>query len=70
MTEFRTNTHDAPKRRRDKKSVRPGQLPEGRLGVYDAKGSLRGVVGRLATAATCRRFGVMDAKFKKGAWRG
>jgi hypothetical protein len=54
--------------------MKPGQLPEGKLGVYDHKQNLRGHVGPLATAATASRFGVHNAKLGKvdgrDAWVG
>jgi hypothetical protein len=60
--------HDATKRTARTLST-PGKIQPGKLGVYRGE-FLVGQVGKLATAITCRRFGVMDAKFKRGAWRG
>jgi hypothetical protein len=56
--------HDAPKRTTRALST-PGKIPEGRFGVYDGRGNLRGNVGRLATAVTARRFGAIGAKLAK-----
>lgn len=56
------------------KKKKPGQVPEGRIGVFDGKGRMRGHVGPLATANVCNRFGVSDAKLGKkngrNAWLG
>ncbi len=55
MTKFRTNTPDAPERRAPKQT-KPGRVADGKLGVYDGKGRLRGMVGPKATASTAARF--------------
>jgi len=59
---------------RKTKPTKPGQVPEGKLGVFDHKGRLRGHVGKLASAATAARFGVPDAELTtiegRPAWRG
>ena len=68
MTKFRTGTHDAPEPRR-KPAVIPGKIPDAKLGVYDAKGNLRGLVGRLATAATASRFTHHGMKLAKKGGR-
>jgi hypothetical protein len=65
---FRTRTYDAPEPAKSK-AITPGQIQPGKLGIYKGR-NLVGQCGRLGTAATCRRFGVVDAKFKNGAWRG
>ena len=45
------------------KERKPGQIPEGRIGVYDAKKQLRGHVGPKASSVTCSRFhGQLGAK--------
>ncbi len=60
MAEFRTNTHDAPEPRTSK-PTKPGTIPSNKVGVYDAKGRLRGLVGTKATSATASRFsGTLD----------
>ena len=46
---------DAPERRAPKQA-KPGRVADGKLGVYDGKGRLRGVVGPKATASTAARF--------------
>jgi hypothetical protein len=57
---FRQHTHDAPEPRKAK-PITPGQIQPGKLGVYKGK-NLVAQCGPRATSATCRRFGVMDAK--------
>jgi hypothetical protein len=52
---FRINTPDAPEPRKPKVG-KPGKIGDGKIGVYDAKLRLRGVVGPLATATTAARF--------------
>ncbi len=37
-------------------ALKPGRIANGKLGVYDAQGRLRGVVGQKASSATCARF--------------
>jgi hypothetical protein len=59
---------DAPTPRQTTR-ITPGKIQPGRYGIYRGP-NLVGQCGPKATAATCRRFGVMDAKFKNGAWRG
>ena len=45
---------------------KPGTIPEGRIGVYDRKRQLRGVVGPKATSVTAARFtGELGAKLTK-----
>ena len=61
--------HDAPDRPKPKTTTPPGKIQPGKLGVYKGK-NLVGQVGHLAAELTCRRFGVVDAVFKNGAWRG
>jgi hypothetical protein len=39
-----------------KKQRKPGTVPAGKIGVYDAKDQLRGVVGPKATSVTASRF--------------
>jgi hypothetical protein len=39
-----------------KKTRKPGEVPEGKIGVLDRKGRLRGVVGPKATSVTAARF--------------
>lgn len=60
--------HDAPKRT-TRMLPTPGRIQPGKIGIYRGD-FLVGQCGRLATAVTARRFGVMDAKFTRGAWRG
>ena len=55
MTKFRTNTPDAPERRAPKQT-KPGRVADGKIGVYDGKGRMRGIVGPKATARTAARF--------------
>ncbi len=55
MTKFRTNTPDAAVPRAPKQT-KPGRVADGKLGVYDSKGRMRGIVGPKATAATAARF--------------
>jgi hypothetical protein len=55
MAKYRTtgpDVHPGTVRRASK----PGKLGDGKIGVYDAKLRLRGVVGPLATATTAARF--------------
>lgn len=52
------------------KQRKPGTVPEGRIGVYDRNGNVRGHVGRTATQATVARFiGHPNAKLGKVAGR-
>jgi hypothetical protein len=39
-----------------KKKRKPGEVPEGRIGVFDRNGHLRGHVGPKATSVTAARF--------------
>jgi hypothetical protein len=44
------------------KDRKPGSVPPGRVGVYDARGNYRGHVGEVGgSAATAARLGVPDA---------
>lgn len=62
---FRTHGPDVLQTQRPKK-ITPGQIGEGKLGVFDHKGRLRGQVGKLATNATAARFtGTLDNKLGK-----
>lgn len=46
-----------------RRARKPGTVPPGRLGCYDANGCIRGTVGPKATAATVGRFtGRTDAE--------
>jgi hypothetical protein len=36
--------------------LKPGKIPDNKIGVYDADGNLRGLVGYRATSATATRF--------------
>lgn len=48
----------------------PGRIGDGRFGVYDSNGDLRGQVTRGATSVTVARLtGRHGAEFKDGAWR-
>jgi hypothetical protein len=52
---------------------KPGTVPPGRIGVYDASGNLRGHVGRKATSVTAARFterhsAVLGKKDGRAAW--
>ncbi len=72
MTKFRTNTPDAPERRAPKQT-KPGRVSDGKLGVYDGKGRLRGIVGPKATSSTAARFhgqlgSKLGTKDGKPAW--
>jgi hypothetical protein len=67
MKKYRTG-HDAPETVADK-PITPGKIQPGRFGIYKGE-FLVGQCGPKGTAATARRFGVMDAKFTKDAWRG
>ncbi len=72
MSKFRTNTQDAPAPRKAKQ-VTPGVVPDGKVGVYDGKGRLRGLVGPKATSATASRFhgqlgSTLGTKDGKPAW--
>jgi hypothetical protein len=56
-----------------KKKHKVGEVPEGRHGVYDANGHLRGHVGPHATSATATRFteqrgAVLGEKDGRKAW--
>jgi hypothetical protein len=54
---FRTRGYDLlPPPPPAKPEDTPGTIGEGKLGVYDHKGRLRGQVGKLATSATVSRF--------------
>lgn len=56
---------------RKAKAPTPGLPPEGRLGIYDSKGNMRGHVGPKASAATVRRFGIeaeLSEKHGRPAW--
>jgi hypothetical protein len=55
MGQYRKSTHDVPERRTAKRTT-PGTIPGNKVGVYDHKNRLRGVVGRLATSVTASRF--------------
>lgn len=55
MTKYRQSTHDAPAPK-PKRTTTPGTIPSNKVGVYDHKNRLRGVVGRLATQVTASRF--------------
>jgi hypothetical protein len=72
MSKYRIGRDDAPERK-DDEPVIPGHIPDGRLGVYDARGRLRGQVGKLATSVTARRFGlrnpVLGQVDGRPAWR-
>ena len=50
-----SNKYDAPGPVTPKR-VTPGQIGDGKLGVYRDDGAIVGQVGRLATAATASRF--------------
>jgi hypothetical protein len=60
--------HDAGKRKA-RTLPTPGKIQPGKLGIYKGP-HLVAQCGPKATAVTARRFGVVDAKFKNGAWRG
>ena len=67
--------HDAPTPISTKPKIRPGVVPANKIQVIDHLGRPRGMVGRLATAATASRFlggqGVMLTKYKgKTVWKG
>jgi hypothetical protein len=51
--------------RKAKKPGKSGQIPDGKFGVYDGKGNLRGQVGPKATQATAARFGANKAELKQ-----
>lgn len=47
---------DSPDQIKPYDAITPGQIPKGRLGVYDRRGNLRAHVGPGATASTASRF--------------
>jgi hypothetical protein len=56
-----------------KKQRKVGEVPPGRIGVYDASGNLRGHVGPRATSVTATRFteqhgAVLGKKNGRKAW--
>jgi hypothetical protein len=55
MGKYRTTGPDVH-HRAVRKVGKPGKIGDGKIGVYDAKLRLRGVVGPLATATTAARF--------------
>jgi hypothetical protein len=71
---FRTDPRDAMPKPSRTKTAKPGAVPPGRLGVFDSQGRMRGHVGKMATQATCVRFGVNDAQLStkdgRACWRG
>lgn len=70
--QFRVSAYDAPAPRKVKPSL-PGQIADGKLGVYRHDGALVGQVGPKATAATAGRFTknpgmVLGKKDGRPAW--
>ena len=55
MAKYRTQTQDAPEPIKPK-VVKPGRVGDGKIGVYDSRGRLRGQVGPNATSFGVARF--------------
>jgi hypothetical protein len=71
---FRTHGPDVMQTPRPNK-IAPGRIGDGKLGVYDHKGRLRGQVGKLATSVTAARFtgttnNTLGKKDGRDAWIG